>query len=224
MAGKLQSKIAMRRALEGRKRSATSEATRFIANAKRREMPIAPTPERMNKGGEEFVQGDAIKHFRQKTPLEIYSPNFGADEIAAGDWYIALSLSANQAYAPRVANYSGVYGGAYSPADNSMSESKADACAEYSAVRTHLGEHLSEVADKLIEQAYDLNGRYMSVADFGASKIRLIDDATRKGYGIGSLHACLAKIAEYRIVRQRSRHGMMGHNRAPWRSPSERGT
>lgn len=179
---------------------------------KRRELFVAPTPERIAKSPEGFDIGGEKKPHRPKTPLEMYGKHFSAEQVDAGDWYIELSLRANRALAAPTANYSGASGAAYGPRSGRISsKAERDDFLEYNQVRSYLGEYHCEIADKLIEQAYDIDGRVMSVAEFGASKIKLIDDATCKGYGIGSLQSCLAKIAEYRIAkfRQKSR---IGHN------------
>ena len=210
---KLQSTLAAKIAISKRAQKAT-EITSYVEKAaKRRELYVAPTPERIAKSPEGFDLGGTTKPHRQKTPLEIYGKHFSEDQVSAGDWYIELSLRANRSLAAPTANFSGASGAAYGPRSGRInSQTERDDFLEYNKVRTVLGEYHCEIADKLIEQAYDIDGRVMSVAEFGASKIKLIDESTRKGYGIGSLQSCLAKIAEYRIAKYRSKSSLMGHN------------
>lgn len=209
---KLQSTLAAKIAMNRRSHKTTEVAAYVEGKGKRRELFVAPTPERIAKSPEGFDIGGTAKPHRQKTPLEMYGKHFSADQVDAGDWYIELSLRANRALAAPTANYSGASGASYGPRSGRInSKSERDDFLDYNSVRNFLGEYHCEIADKLIEQAYDLNGRVMSVAEFGASKIKLIDEATCKGHGIGSLQSCLAKLAEYRILKFRQK-SMMGHN------------
>lgn len=209
---KLQSTLAAKIAMNRRSHK-TTEVTAYVeGKGKRRELFVAPTPERIAKSPEGFDIGGAAKPHRQKTPLEMYGKHFSADQVDAGDWYIELSLRANRALAAPTTSYSSGNGETYGPRYGRIaSEDLRKDFIDYNEARTFLGEYHCEIADKLIEQAYDLNGRVMSVAEFGASKIKLIDEATCKGHGIGSLQSCLAKIAEYRILKFRQK-SMMGHN------------